>query len=39
MGHGPLICGTLLISTSRANDYVSELLLNQMEKCHNIEPV
>lgn len=39
VGHGPLICGTLLISTSRANDYVSELLLNQMEKCHNIEPM
>lgn len=39
MGPGPLVCGMLLISTGHANNYVSELLLNQPEKQYIVEPV
>lgn len=39
MGPGPLVCGMLLISTGCANNYISELLLNQLEKQYNIETV
>jgi len=39
VGPGPLLCGMLLISTGCANNYISELLLNQLEKQYNSEPV
>lgn len=39
MGPGALVCGVLLISTRCANNYVSELQLNQLEKQYNVEPV